>query len=97
MATIKLTNGVLFNTESIKMGIDSNNILASGVSSYTTLEECYVRSRGNAYQLYLTIDGQNILMIHNQWGGNGELDLTFFCHKGQSCTGNGTLTVFALK
>ena len=47
MATIKLTNGVLFDTESLKVGIDTTNVLFSEDKNnvdytYTATQNCWL-------------------------------------------------------
>ena len=98
MATVKLSNNVLLSSSSLQVGIDINNIIATASGDYIATQDCFVRSRGNGYQLFLKIDDNYVLAIHNQWGGNGELDLTFFVRKGQKVDsgGTGSYTVFGV-
>ena len=63
MATIKLTNGVLLDSNSVKIGIDASNVLASNQYDYTATQDCWMMVFGGtntgANQCYL-IDGVQI-------------------------------------
>ena len=55
MPTIKLTNDVLLDATSLKAGPDFSNVLASGLTSYTTTQNCYVEVQmtGGSNTLYI--------------------------------------------
>ena len=89
MATIELTNNVVIDSNSLKTGIDTNNLLASGtnidVDGYTATEDCWIIQTVQGYSTnYYTfyIDG-NSLGRHGS-ADNGLKPIVYYVKKGQT-------------
>ena len=87
MSDIRFSNNVRLNASSLAMGIDMNNQLASGSSTYTATQNCWVRVAcwgTPASEIY--IDGQPYNGGTN--GMNYDYFHTFFLSKGSTITYN---------
>jgi len=105
MATIKLTNNVLLDSESVKIGIDVSNKLSYvsqvyGGASYTATQDCWVIGTNQNNQFNSAkIDNTDICNAYsNYWAFDG---FRLFLRKGQkfqcSSGSNGALFVYGTK
>lgn len=90
MPTVKFTNDVELDSASVKMGIDVNNVLASGgygfPSNVAYSVDAWVYIRGQQYYggPYGYIDGKEVYSAGNPANGDGgQVGACFFLKAGQ--------------
>lgn len=94
MSTLMLTNGVLIDSSSLKIGIDVDNLIASGNSfpsaGYTATEDCFIIwDTPDTYGTISLNNGTETTRQINQYARTGSAGATGYLYmkKGQKATG----------
>jgi len=85
LATIKLTNGVLLDSVSVKIGLDVSNVLATNQYEYTATQDCWMDLHGgtnSGTKQGYSIDGKCFSGLHEYLAGNLGI-FPVFIKKGQ--------------